>query len=182
MRMRIPLRYAVAAVFAITACSPVFNWREVQLESGGLTALLPCKPDRATRDVLFGEDQVSVQMVGCQAGGATFTIAYAVARDATQAATWLSAWKTTMSTKLQAPTSIEAPVDVGGAAARPAPLELKAEGRDAAGHSVPARVWWFAQAAKSGGPGEVLLYQAMILGQPADVDAATAFFEGLHLL
>lgn len=177
----VEIALTVSLIAAITACSPVFNWREVQLGDSGLKALLPCKPDRATRDVVFGGDPVALQMAGCEAGGVTFTIAYAVARDATQATAWLSAWKTTMANKLQAQAPVEAPADVRGAAASPAPLQLTAEGVDAAGHKVPAKVRWFAQTAKAGSPGGVVLYQATMLGQPGEVDAAATFFESLHL-
>jgi len=169
------------ALVAITACSPVFNWREVRLEASGLTALLPCKPDRAARDVVFDTDQVVLRMAGCEAGGATFTIAYAIAHDATQACAWLTAWKAAMTNKLQAQTSVETQVEMRGAAAAPAPIQLKAEGNDTEGRKTPAQVWWFTQAAQSGQPGEVLLYQATMLGQPSEIDASATFFENLRL-
>jgi len=171
----------VTAVATLSGCSPAFNWRDVQLEPSGLTALLPCKPDRATRDVVLGGDLVALQMAGCEAGGATFTVAYAVARDATQATAWREAWKTAMATKLQAQQPVEAPVLVRGADAVPAPLRLTAEGSDAAGRKVSAQVWWFAQSASAGAPAGVTLYQATMLGQPAELVAATTFFEGLQL-
>ncbi len=172
---------AVALIAVVTACSPVFNWREVGLGDSGLTALLPCKPDRATRDVGLGGDQVALQMAGCEAGGATFTMAYAVASDATQATAWMAAWKTGMTRRLQAPTPVETVINVRGAAAVPASLQWIADGRDATGQPVPARVWWFTQAAKSGESAQVLLYQATVLGQPVEAEAATTFFESLHL-
>ena len=44
---------AVAVTAALLACSPTFNWREVRLESTGLKAMFPCKPDHATRNVTW---------------------------------------------------------------------------------------------------------------------------------
>jgi len=175
------LALAAGLLVAITACSPVFNWRDVRLGDSGLVALLPCKPDRATRDVVLGGEQAAMQMAGCEAGGATFTMAYVVARDVKQATDWQAAWKTTMSTKLQAQAPVESTVDVRGAAGRPAPLQLTVRGGGATGQGVPARVWWFAQPSKAGQPGEVVLYQAVVLGQASEPDAAGTFFESLRL-
>ena len=38
----VPARPALLALFALAACSPALNWREVRVHS--LLALLPCKP------------------------------------------------------------------------------------------------------------------------------------------
>lgn len=172
---------AAGLLVTMTACNPVFNWRDVQLGESGLVALLPCKPDHAARDVILGGNPVAMQMAGCEAGGATFTMAYVVARDATQAAAWQAVWEATMKAKLQAQGLVESAIDVRGAASAPAPLQLAARDSDATGPGVPARVWWFAQAPKSGLRGEVVLYQAIVLGQASEPDAADTFFESLRL-
>ena len=57
------------------ACTPVFNWRDVPLEGLPVTALLPCKPDKGVRTVHLAGAPRSMQMVGCAAGGAMFTVA-----------------------------------------------------------------------------------------------------------
>lgn len=183
MKRRAPGRLVLAAglLVAITACSPVFNWRDARLGESGLVALLPCKPDHATRDVVLGGEQVAMQMAGCEAGGATFTMAYVVARDATQAADWQAAWKTTMTARLQAQAPVESAIDVRGAANTPAPVQLAIRGGDATGSGVPARAWWFAQASNASQLGEVTLYQAVVLGQASEPDAADTFFESLRL-
>ena len=36
------------------ACTPTFNWRETPVGDDGMIALLPCKPDRATRALPLG--------------------------------------------------------------------------------------------------------------------------------
>ena len=59
----------------LSACTPTFNWREVRFDQAGVTALLPCKPDRAARLVQLAGQQVSTHMAGCEAGGAMFTAA-----------------------------------------------------------------------------------------------------------
>jgi len=56
-------------------CSPALNWREVQLDTAGVQALLPCKPDHAVREVQLAGGVRSMEMLGCEAAGATFTVA-----------------------------------------------------------------------------------------------------------
>lgn len=59
----------------LSACTPAFNWREVGFEVGGVTALLPCKPDRGSRTVQLAGQTVQMSMAGCESGGAMFTVA-----------------------------------------------------------------------------------------------------------
>ena len=59
----------------LVACSPTFNWREVALDNAPVTVLLPCKPDHASRMVPLAGATRLMAMVGCEAGGATFTVA-----------------------------------------------------------------------------------------------------------
>lgn len=148
---------------------------------GGLIALLPCKPDRATREVLLAGEPVAVQMAGCEAGGAMFTVAQTVARDAAQASDWQAAWKAAMTAKLHATAPTEVRVELRGAATVPVPLRLSATGIDGAGQPISTQIFWFAQAAKTGGGGPVTLYQAVVLGQPREAQATGAFFDGLRL-
>ena len=65
---------SVALAVVLTACTPAFNWRDVSFDQAGVTALLPCKPDRGTRAVQLGGQAVQMSMAGCEAGGAMFTV------------------------------------------------------------------------------------------------------------
>ncbi len=58
-----------------SACTPAFNWRDVTFDGLPVAALLPCKPDRATRMVPLAGVPRQMVMAGCKAGGATFTVA-----------------------------------------------------------------------------------------------------------
>lgn len=83
-------------------CSPTHNWRQVRPEGAPLVALMPCKPERAEREVpLLGPGQpvVRLQMMSCEVQGRTYAVAAlalprGLAADvATQAwlrATWAS--------------------------------------------------------------------------------------------
>lgn len=85
-----PAAYAVLAVAALLeACNPQLNWREVRL--GRLTALLPCKPDTASRQVVLEGQQLTMDMAGCEVGQALFAISRVRAGDDVQAAALMAA-------------------------------------------------------------------------------------------
>ncbi|TAG25753.1 MAG: hypothetical protein EAZ37_11585 [Burkholderiales bacterium] len=58
----------------LAGCTPAFNWREVGFDQAGVTALLPCKPDRGTRAVQLAGQSAQMSMAGCESGGAMFTL------------------------------------------------------------------------------------------------------------
>lgn len=137
----------------------------------GLVVMLPCKPDRATRAMPLGNASVAVEVVGCEAGGATFAVAHARAADAAQAEAWLNAWRAATRAQLADARPTESPVTLPRAALQPAPIRLDGSGQ------ARAHLLWFAQT-RAGG---VSLYQATVLGRPSAADAVATFDEGLRL-
>ena len=170
-----------AAAFMAAACSPVFNWREVPVGGNAeLVALLPCKPDRAQRDLRIGDQTVAVTMIGCEAGGATFAVAQAGASDTAQAQSWLAAWHSQARAQWAGAKAEEHAAIVPRAAAVPAPLQFEASGEAESKKPQPQRVsqLWFAHQQRNGA---VSLYQATVLGAPSAPDAVQTFFEGMRL-
>ncbi len=159
---------------AAGACSLVFNWREVPIADDGLVVLLPCKADRATRTLPLGAESITVDMTGCEAGGATFAIAHATASNAAQAEAWMRAWRAATRAQLAGATVTEVPVVLPRASAMPAPVRLEARGVD---RGAVTHVVWFAQQRA----GRMALYQATVVGQPSQPEALTTFIEGLRL-
>lgn len=174
-------RILCGATVWLAACSPTFNWRDVPLAPAELTALLPCKPDRADRSLPLGGETLQVQMAGCEAGGATFAVAHARAANLAQAQAWLAAWRAGTRAQWQAATGgqiAEAPVAMPRAAAMPTPWQIEVRGSGPDGKPTEARVRWFAHAQRDG---SVAIYQATVLGRPTADDAASTFFDGLRL-
>jgi hypothetical protein len=62
---------ALLAAGLAGGCSLTFNWREVRVEPTPLTAMLPCKPDKAKREVPMAGRKVERTAWSCEAGGAT---------------------------------------------------------------------------------------------------------------
>jgi hypothetical protein len=88
---------ALFFIVLLTGCNYTLNWRDAAFADDDFKALLPCKPDRAVRSVALspGEPELPMQMMGCKAGGAMFTIARLDAADARQATTLLQTWPRT---------------------------------------------------------------------------------------
>ena len=168
----------VVLAAALGACSPVFNWREVPIADDGLVALLPCKPDRATRNLPLGGDRsVAVDMTGCEAGGATFAVAHAAADDAAQADAWMRAWRAATRSQLAGAAIVETPAALPRAAALPGAGACSRRRSSRRWRPAPAHMLWFAQQRA----GKMALYQATVLGQPSSPEARAIFFEGLRL-
>ena len=173
--------FAVPLLLALAACSPTLNWRSVAVTGTPLTALLPCKPDHAVRDVDWGAGQVPLAMLGCQAGGATYAISHLYLPNPADAPAVLERWQQALQKQLQL-----APAESAGEAfliknglELPQARHVRWQGRDAKGSAVHADARWFVRLEGSG----ARVYQAMVLspGQPVAADAITSFVDGLQL-
>lgn len=71
----------LAAVLALGACSPTFDWRSVPLPGTQLVAELPCRPGRFQRDVTVAGVPLKLFMLSCEAGGITYGVATAEVGD-----------------------------------------------------------------------------------------------------
>ena len=169
--------FAWIAASALAGCSPTFNWREVPIGNDGVVALLPCKPDRATRSLPLGVEAVTVDMAGCEAGGATFAVAHAVAGSPAQAEGWMRAWRAATRGQIAGVPATETEAALLRAANAPAPVRLDTQDAGAGTQAPALHVLWFAQLHPEG----VSLYQATVLGKPSSTDALPTFFEGLHI-
>ncbi len=78
------LLVAIGLFGMVAACTPAFNWRYVGFDGTPVAALLPCKPDRGERTVTLAGAPRQMVMAGCEAGGATFTVAVVNAQDLAQ--------------------------------------------------------------------------------------------------
>lgn len=126
----------LAACLLLGACTPALNWREVQL--GRLSALLPCKPDAASRRVNLGGLTLPMEMVGCEAGGALYAISRLQADDPTQAALVLALLRKASRDKL-AQAAVHPMPNSGDAMTS---LDVQVDGRGADGRQLQARFKW----------------------------------------
>lgn len=165
---------AVAALLlSASACSPTFNWRELRVEGTPLRALMPCKPERATRAVPLlaaPAEPVALHMHSCEAGGLRFAVAWADVGQPAQVAPALAAWRQAGLQAIRAGEAAAADVTLrlpGAEVVQP----LQAQGTDPQGQAVQTRAVYFAQGAR--------VFQAAVYGPRLPDEAVDAFLAGL---
>ena len=94
---------ALFVAFALAACSPAFNWREIRPDNSGLSLLFPCKPEKAEKMVPLGGPPTNLILLGCDTGGATFAVAMADIGDASKAPAVLEQWQNLTLANMKAP-------------------------------------------------------------------------------
>src|SRR5262245_35158758 len=67
---------ALAGALVLTACYPELDWREFTSPEGGFTVMLPSKPARASRDLVFAGQPTTMHMVSAHATEMAFGIGY----------------------------------------------------------------------------------------------------------
>ncbi|WP_198970259.1 hypothetical protein [Xylophilus sp. ASV27] len=181
--MRLPA--ASAALFCaalLAACTPDLNWREVQLPPTPLQALLPCKPDEGERPVLLAGLSVRMHMLGCDAAGATFTVAWVEVAEPAQLGAVLGAWQDASLARMGLVSGPDAPAGrafvPAGAIALPQSVRLAATGRRPdEGGAVSVQAAWFA----STRAGKAYAYQAAMYSPRVEPATAENFLAGLHV-
>jgi hypothetical protein len=159
--------------FALTGCSPTYNWRDIRWDRAELKMQLPCKPDQGSRQMTLAGQQVEIEMMGCEAGAALFAIAHIHLGDPDQAAVMLSQWQAAMLGNMQAKAVQIVPYTPKGVMAQRLPARLSAQGQRQDGSPVEAQVLWFSR-----GPH---LYQAVIYADKPNLEAIETFFAGIEL-
>ncbi len=173
-RPTLTLLSALAALLALAACSPAFNWREVRPENTRLSFLLPCKPDKAQKTVPFGGKPTPLAMLGCEAGGITFAVAVADlgnSGEAAQAATLLAQWQSLTLANMRAGAPQLSPLKLPGAAIAQPPVLVTAQGQRADGTAVSGQAAYFAHGAQ--------LFQAVMYADRLPPEVAETFFSSL---
>lgn len=162
---------ALVAGWALAACSPTFNWREVRAEPTALKAMLPCKPDKGARNVPMAGREVSLQVIGCDTGDATFAVMFADLGDASRAGEVLAQWKVASLSNMRATSSRETPFRPPGGLALPQSLQVAASGVRADGSKVESQAAYFAHGSQ--------VFQAVIYTGQLKPEVAEPFFSGL---
>jgi hypothetical protein len=157
----------------MSACSPTFNWRDTRFEASPLVALMPCKPESASRSVPLGGREVELLLKSCDAGGASFAIAMTVLPDSRLAAQALAEWQAASLARLHAAGTAQSSFAMCGAKALADAVLVTANGQRADGRKVSARMAFFARGTQ--------VFQAAIYAEKVDRDVSETFFCGLRL-
>ncbi|MEZ5701215.1 MAG: hypothetical protein R3E42_03450 [Burkholderiaceae bacterium] len=135
-------------------------------------ALMPCKPETATRAVPLTEPPATLHMHSCDAGGVTFAVAWAKLDSASQAAEALIQWKSASLASVRAQKGDE--TDWAAKVLHADEVHgVRAQGADHRGQPLQTQVVYFSR-----GP---WVYQAAVYGARLPEPALATFFEGLTL-
>jgi hypothetical protein len=168
--------FVVLGLLTLSACSPAYNWRDLQPAGTPLQALMPCKPDAAQRTVPLGGVPTLMNMHSCEAGGHTFAVAWADATAEERVPEILTGWRAGSLAAIRvdpataADVSAEWPVAVSGAQHL---RGLQGMGQDPQGEITQLRAAYFSKG--------TLVFQAAVFGPAIPDEVLTTFFEGLRL-
>lgn len=120
----------------------------------------------------LGGQPTELNMLGCDAGGATFALAVATVPDASQLAALQAGWQaaTLANMKATGPGQTR-PLKVPGASLQPPAVLVQASGQRVDGQPVQSQTAYFAQGRQ--------LFQAVIYAGQLPADAAETFFSSL---
>ena len=172
--------------FAVAACTPALNWREVRNGPAPLSALLPCKPDAGERTVTLGDRAVQMHLLGCKADGALFVLGWVELDSPAALGSVLGAWQDATLAHIGIRPGPDAPAGTvflpPGALALPQSRRIDADGRAPDGDraAIHLRAAWFATAGRAGQA--PLALQAAVYADSVPAASATAtFFDALRL-
>ena len=173
--MQVPVVSVVLALAAAAAaCTPALDWREVRLESAGLVALFPCKPDRQVRRLPLAGTVVEMSLWACSAAGVTYAVGYADVGEPERVARALDELAASAARNIGSvglPGSV--PLRVAGMTPNLQARRQTLTGQMADGLTAHETVAVFARGAR--------VYQATIVGAHLDRDAVEVFFGALRL-
>jgi hypothetical protein len=169
-----PRAVLVSCALLASACSPTYNWREVQPEGSAATAMFPCRPSHEVREVSLAGAPVSLTVVACHAGDAMFALSYADVGALERVGPALRALRGAAVGNVAGVVRAEEAAQVEGMTPQPEARVVDADGRLPAGDAVRERVVVFSAGSR--------IYQATMFGRKLDSDARGTFFGGLRLL
>lgn len=167
------LPMALLVILLATACSPGFDWREVQPAGSGLSLLFPCKPASLTRSVDLAGQSVDMTLHACRADGVTFAVGQADMRDPTRVEAALDGLQEAAARNIQGTARIMGPAPAEGATPNRRALRIEILGRLDDGSPVYEQVAVFAKGTR--------VYQATMLGASLPSEATDMFFGHLRL-
>lgn len=83
--------FGLIMVLGLAGCTPALNWRAINLD--GMSTWLPCKPDRAQRQLEIGEQKIIMEMAGCEAQGVMYAVSHARVQAASESQAVTVAWQ-----------------------------------------------------------------------------------------
>lgn len=85
--------FLLAGLCVSSACSPTYNWREINGPDARFVVLMPNKPVSMSRSIVLNDQPVTMTMTAAEVEGVSFAVGYASLPDAGQVPAALTAMK-----------------------------------------------------------------------------------------
>lgn len=154
MRLHFSIPLALAAVAAVSACSPKFDWRDYRSAEAPYSVLFPGKPASHTRTVDLDGRATAMTMTAAEIDGTIFAVGSAALSDEAQARHAVVSMRTAMVRNIGGNVSKEAERD--GA------VEIEAHGTNGA-HPTQLHGRFVARGNR--------VYQVIVMGPEKAIDA-----------
>jgi hypothetical protein len=164
----------LGCILTLSACSPALNWREVRMgPDASVKALLPCKPDQASRPIALAGQNVELHMQGCEAAGMLFAVSWVSIQESGRAQEAQTQWQAGMLSSMQARSVQALPINFKGATGPGQAVRVMASGTKPDGQPVQAQGLWLVRGNQ--------VFHAAMYGEALASDAVDAFFSGIEL-
>lgn len=158
---------------ALIACSPALDWREVRAPGAAVAALMPCKPAAQQRHLSLAGVPVVMSLQACSAGGLTWAL---VSADLADPARVGAALDDLLAASAR---NVSAVLPVGSTFAPPGSTPHVRSRRIRLAGTLPdgSRAQLESAVFTHG----TWVFQATVLGEKADAEAADSFFASLRV-
>lgn len=163
----------LGSIFALNGCNPALNWREVRVGAdASLKALLPCKPEQASRPITLAGHGTDLHLQGCEAQGMLFAVSWVNLAAPVDVQAAQAQWQAGMVASLRAGSVQTSAFTIGGASPTPA-LRVIASGAKPDGQPVQAQGVWLVRGRQ--------VFHAAMYGPTLAPEAVEAFFSGIEI-
>lgn len=161
-----------ALALAGAACTPPFNWREIQPEGSELLAMFPCKPERFARRLVLAGEAVEMRMSSCVVDGVTYAVAYATVQDPARVGPALSELQAAAVCNLGGTATEAAIPAIEGMTPNELAKRIDVTGSGTDGSSIQEQAVFFVKGLR--------VYQASMVGSKLNPEATETFLAGLR--
>jgi hypothetical protein len=172
--MRRALTTILALAYAVAACTPTLDWRELRIDGSGLLALFPCKPAGLARSLALAGAAVEMTVYACSTGGATYAVSFADVGQPALVEQALVELASAAARNIDAsgpPTRM--PLQLEGMTPNPQAGRSAFAGRLGDGRRVEEHIAVFARGTR--------IFQVTMVGAKLDVETTEMFFGALRL-
>ena len=161
----------VLMVTGLTACSPTLDWREFVPEGSELGVTFPCRPDRHARPLMMAGEKVTMEMLVCSAGDATYAVSFFDVADPARVSTVLGEWRSSAVRNVQGEAPALSPWQIKGMTPNDQAGRMVVSGRLPDGAAVQEHAVFFVRGLR--------VYSATLIGARPASQAVEIFFSGL---